>query len=65
MRSLKNYTVVLHPYYDATFIAYVPAIAFIKWGGNPRIGVVENIMLGRDSSVFSLTYQMVEEYQKS
>lgn len=39
-----------------------PRDRFHQVGGNPRIGVGENIMLGRDSSVFSLTYQLVEEY---
>lgn len=42
-----------------------PSDRFHQVGGNPRIGVGENIMLGRDSSVFSLTYQLIEEYQKS
>lgn len=33
MRSLKNYTVVLRPDDNGTFVAYVPAIAGCHAGG--------------------------------
>lgn len=44
MRSLKNYTVVLRPEDNGTFVAYVPAISGCHaWGQTPEEAQAELI----------------------
>ncbi len=44
MRSLKNYTIVLRPDDNGTFVAYVPAIAGCHaWGKTPEEAQAELI----------------------
>lgn len=57
MRSLKNYTVVLRPDSNGTFVAYVPAIAGCHaWGQTTEEAQAELI------NVFEM---IQEEYQEA
>lgn len=57
MRSLKNYTVVLRPDDNGTFIAYVPAISGCHaWGKTPEEAQAELI------HVFEMIW---DEYQEA
>lgn len=55
---------------DRRYFAHVspegktPTNRFHEVGGNPRVGVGENIMYGQDSFVVGLTYGLAEQYQK-
>jgi predicted RNase H-like HicB family nuclease len=57
MRSLKNYTVVLRPNDNGTFVAYVPEIAGCHaWGQTPEEAQAELIHV----------FEMIrEEYQEA
>ncbi len=57
MRSLKNYTVVLRPDDNGTFVAYVPAISGCHaWGKTPEEAQAE----------LNYVFEMIrDEYQKA
>ncbi|MGI0490267.1 type II toxin-antitoxin system HicB family antitoxin [Alkalinema pantanalense CENA528] len=56
MRSLKNYTVVLRPDSNGTFVAYVPAIVGCHaWGSTPEEAQAELV------HVFEMIW---DEYQE-